>query len=145
MAWRARARALRRAPMTSPPGQAPVHMEGLARNVGGLLGAEEGHYGRYVFGTAQATQGDELQEIPALLLIDKGDHVRVHKAAGDSVTGDAAGGHLPGHGLGKAYEARLGGYIVGLAGAAHNAADAADVDDAAPPLPQHILEGLAGT
>ena len=72
-----------------------------------------------------------------------GGHLGLDEAGADDVDAYVAGGELFGAALAEAYDAGLGGSIVGLVVVARDADDGADVDDGAVSLTPHRgLDGL---
>ena len=78
------------------------------------------------------------------LLVQHGGHVGFDETRGDDIGGDAAAGDFAGDAFCHSDEAGLAGGVVRLAGEAHEAADRADVDDAAGALLDHGAEDGAG-
>src|SRR5215203_1628522 len=116
-----------------------VYVERLAGDVVAVLDEVADGAG-YLFGLAEATERDGLQELTLRLLGDGGDHVRLYKAGADRVHGDAVAGELLGGGLGEAEQARLGGRVVGLADVTGLAHEGAHVDDLAAALLHHVRQ-----
>src|SRR5262245_745736 len=106
-----------------PHGEAAVHVEDLARDVAGVLPAEEDAEGGDLFRRPEAAHRDAVEEPLADVVAEVTGQAVVDEARGDGVDGDAPGGDLPGQGHGEAEEAGLGRRVIGLAGVAGAADD----------------------
>src|SRR5690606_28390572 len=115
----------------------------LAGDEAGVVAGEvadgRGDIGR----SAQAAHGLQLLHALVDLVGEAGRHVGLDEAGGDDVGRHALAAEFAGKGLGETDEAGLGGGVVGLAGVAHHAGGAADVDDAAEAALHHGPGGSA--
>src|SRR5439155_9736648 len=89
---------------------------------------------------AEALYRDLGNDLVQGLLRDGGDHLGGDVAGGHRVDGDALAGRLLGEAHGQPEEAGLRRGVVGLTDVAGLADDRADVDDAAGPTVEHVLQ-----
>ena len=123
---------------------AAIDVQGMAGDVAGFFGGEEGYgVGNVAVGSG-AAEGHLGGHGGFLVGSEDGGHRGLNVARGDGVDGDVAAGEFAGEGLGEADEAGFGGGVVGLAGLASFADDGRDVDDAAPAGFEHGLHAGLG-
>src|SRR4051812_18196016 len=108
---------------------AAVDVEGVAGDVGGLVGGEVEDGGGDLGALAEAAHGDGGEDRLALLLVEGVGHGRLDHAGRDAVDGDVAARDLGGERLRQADEPSLRGRVVALPRVAGRADDRADVDD----------------
>jgi hypothetical protein len=123
---------------------AAVDVQGVAGDVGGFFGGEEG-YGVGDIGVgAHAAEGDVLGHGRFLVVGEDGGHGGFDVAGGDRIHGYRPACELAGEGFGEADEAGFGGGVVGLTGLTGLAYDGGDVDDASPAVFDHLRhDGLS--
>ena len=124
--------------MLSAHVHAAVDVEGVAGDVAGVFGGEEGDGVGDVEVGSGAAERDVLGHGGLLVVGEDGGHGRLDVSGGDCIDRDGAAGELPREGFGEADEAGFGGGVVGLAGLTGFADDRGDVDDAAPAVFDHL-------
>src|SRR5438034_9245161 len=99
-------------------GPAAVYVEGLAGDVGGFVGGEEGGGGSDFAGFAGAAEGDLRDDLGEDVgaLEDPADHGGVDETGVDAVDADAMGADLGGDVAGEGFDSEFRGRVVGAAG-----------------------------
>jgi len=120
-----------------------VNCEDLACNVSGGGTAEEGNGSGDFLGLAEAGERNLGESSLPDFLVENGSHVGLDESRSHHVDRDTAAGDLLGECFGETDHAGLAGGVVGLAGKSHEAADRADIDDAAGTLLDHRAEDRA--
>ena len=115
-----------------------IHIEGVAGDVGGFFGGEEGNGMGDVEVGSDAAKGDVLSHGALLVFSQNCGHGGFDVARSYRVDSDGAAGEFAGEGFCEADESGFGGGVVRLAGLAGFADDGGDVDDAAPAVFDHL-------
>ena len=87
---------------------AAVDVDGLAGDVGRLVGGEKEHEARHVLGRAQAADGDLLGRALPLRLVPVAHQVGHDGVGRHRVAGDAVGAEVAGHRAGERHDGALG-------------------------------------
>src|ERR1700738_4349863 len=129
---------------TAPPQlshlDSAVHRENGARDVAGVVFTQKADHASHFRRCPQPSHRDPGDSLLEHLLRHGGDHLGVDETWSHAVDSDPLSGRFQGQGLGEADESRLGGYVVGLADVAGLPDHRGDVDDAAEPPLQHVVE-----
>src|SRR5438094_2761285 len=117
--------------------KAAVNGHNLTGDVGGGVRQQERDHAGHVVRLSEPPEGNAAgHRFPRLRRHGRG-HVRLDEAGGHGIDGDRTRGHLPGHRLREADEARLARGVVGLARVAGEPHDRRHVHDAAVALLDH--------
>lgn len=102
----------------SDSGLAAVDGDGLAGQIGGTVGGQQGNQSVHLTGVADPLQGNQTSGHLGVILGLAGHQLGQEEAGGDGVDRDVIGGELPGPAPGQLGNGALGG-PVGHDGAGH--------------------------